>query len=390
MKGNKRLKEKGITLVALVITIIILLILAGIAIASLTGDNGLFARARQAKTETEVAEVKERAQTDILEEQTGNNGNLAKSKFIEILNKYFKDVPTEENFPEDLTTLTLETREEYGSHSIKISEIYNGSFPKTIDSLKVGDKVYYDTGNKNVGNQGIIECTVLYDKAYNEANGTNYGIQIISSDIIKTTDGITETVTLGVDDPEITEGTNNFEKAKNSYNNALKTLYDKAQEYLNPEYATAARCVGSDPADPDWDTTTNEAGYYTKEIAEEKNEYQNYMETYYNTLKNGDEKYNTDWEQIRNIAELQKTSDKYWIASRSVRSDSSTTNFIMYFMFPEGELSSINLCIVYSNGGAGGTNGYGRSYGFRPIFTLKSGIEISNNNGTNETYTLIP
>ena len=390
MKGNKRLKEKGITLVALVITIIILLILAGIAIASLTGDNGLFARARQAKTETEVAEVKERAQTDILEEQTGNNGNLAKSKFIEILNKYFKDVPTEENFPEDLTTLTLETREEYGSHSIKISEIYNGSFPKTIDSLKVGDKVYYDTGNKNVGNQGIIECTVLYDKAYNEANGTNYGIQIISSDIIKTTDGITETVTLGVDDPEITEGTNNFEKAKNSYNNALKTLYDKAQEYLNPEYATAARCVGSDPADPDWDTTTNEAGYYTKEIAEEKNEYQNYMETYYNTLKNGDEKYNTDWEQIRNIAELQKTSDKYWIASRSVRSDSSTTNFIMYFMFPEGELSSINLCIVYSNGGAGGTNGYGRSYGFRPIFTLKSGIELSNNNGTNETYTLIP
>ena len=42
MKGflRKTRKEKGITLVALVVTIVILLILAGITIASLTGDNG--------------------------------------------------------------------------------------------------------------------------------------------------------------------------------------------------------------------------------------------------------------------------------------------------------------------------------------------------------------
>ena len=59
MKRNKRIKEKGITLVALVITIIILLILAGIAIASLTGDNGLFARADQARQNTLDAQNKE-------------------------------------------------------------------------------------------------------------------------------------------------------------------------------------------------------------------------------------------------------------------------------------------------------------------------------------------
>ena len=49
MKG-----QKGITLVALVITIIILLILAGISIASLTG-NGLFEKAKLAKNETNAA-----------------------------------------------------------------------------------------------------------------------------------------------------------------------------------------------------------------------------------------------------------------------------------------------------------------------------------------------
>ncbi len=38
---EKILKEKGVTLIALVITIIVLLILAGVSIATLTGDNGI-------------------------------------------------------------------------------------------------------------------------------------------------------------------------------------------------------------------------------------------------------------------------------------------------------------------------------------------------------------
>lgn len=52
-------EQKGITLLALVITIIILLILAGISIATLSGDNGLFNRARQAKNNTIDAQERE-------------------------------------------------------------------------------------------------------------------------------------------------------------------------------------------------------------------------------------------------------------------------------------------------------------------------------------------
>ena len=57
----KTLKEgkKGITLIALVITIIVLLILAGISIAMLTGDNGILTQAAKAKKETEKAQVDE-------------------------------------------------------------------------------------------------------------------------------------------------------------------------------------------------------------------------------------------------------------------------------------------------------------------------------------------
>ena len=52
--------QQGITLIALVITIIVLLILAGVTIAMLTGDNGLLTRANEAKTENEYAGIKDK------------------------------------------------------------------------------------------------------------------------------------------------------------------------------------------------------------------------------------------------------------------------------------------------------------------------------------------
>ena len=56
---DKNMRNKGITLIALVITIIVLLILAGVTIATLTGENGILTRANDAKTETEQAEEDE-------------------------------------------------------------------------------------------------------------------------------------------------------------------------------------------------------------------------------------------------------------------------------------------------------------------------------------------
>ena len=59
-------KEKGITLIALVITIIVLLILAGVAIATLTGDNGVLTKAVSSKEETDIAETKEQIKLEIM------------------------------------------------------------------------------------------------------------------------------------------------------------------------------------------------------------------------------------------------------------------------------------------------------------------------------------
>ena len=57
---NKTKKNtRGITLIALVITIIVLLILAGITIAALSGDNGILTRAKEAKEKTELSQKEE-------------------------------------------------------------------------------------------------------------------------------------------------------------------------------------------------------------------------------------------------------------------------------------------------------------------------------------------
>ena len=58
---KKQKKENGITLVALVVTIVVLLILAGITITYLLGDNSIFNRANEAKFKTRWSTYKEQA-----------------------------------------------------------------------------------------------------------------------------------------------------------------------------------------------------------------------------------------------------------------------------------------------------------------------------------------
>jgi hypothetical protein len=52
-------QDKGITLVALVITIIVLLILAGVSISLVVGDNGVMSRAQNASDNTKYSQIKE-------------------------------------------------------------------------------------------------------------------------------------------------------------------------------------------------------------------------------------------------------------------------------------------------------------------------------------------
>ena len=72
---NMSKKNKGITLIALVITIVVLLILAATSIALLTGDDGIITNAQNSKISTELSEYKEQLELYI------SNRKLENMKF---------------------------------------------------------------------------------------------------------------------------------------------------------------------------------------------------------------------------------------------------------------------------------------------------------------------
>ena len=68
LQSNKKIKERGITLIALVVTIIILLILVGVTISQIIGENGLIKKAKEAVEKYKNASEEELIQLGQLEQ----------------------------------------------------------------------------------------------------------------------------------------------------------------------------------------------------------------------------------------------------------------------------------------------------------------------------------
>ena len=142
-EGKKQ--AKGITLIALVITIIVLLILAGVTIATLTGENGILTQAQNAKTKTTEGEEKEQIRLGYSEYQIS------------------KETGGQEDFKVEGATVTgtegawkikfNKTGNEYDFDGITSSTVTTGPWKQegdtitneeTKQTLKVGDYVDYD------------------------------------------------------------------------------------------------------------------------------------------------------------------------------------------------------------------------------------------------------
>ena len=83
---NRKMQEKGITLIALVVTIIVLLILAGISIMMLTGENGILNRASEAKQNTGTAQTEELVKLSVTDALTQGLGSLTDANLKTALN----------------------------------------------------------------------------------------------------------------------------------------------------------------------------------------------------------------------------------------------------------------------------------------------------------------
>ncbi len=104
-KANKFKDEKAITLIALVITIIVLLILAAISIGAIFGENGLLNKARQAAIKNAQAAKEEEVGLAITEVLVGNNYNKDQVTISEVLEKVKKNYDKQK----DLDAITGES-----------------------------------------------------------------------------------------------------------------------------------------------------------------------------------------------------------------------------------------------------------------------------------------
>ena len=108
---NKPMSNSAITLIALIITIIVLLILAGVTLNMVMGENGIFGKANNAKNKTEVAQYEEELRICVLELQTDAATNGTTFNMDTIKNKFVEKVKELENTTEiEFPTGESETR----------------------------------------------------------------------------------------------------------------------------------------------------------------------------------------------------------------------------------------------------------------------------------------
>lgn len=132
MKGKIKNINSGITLIALVITVIVMLILAGISITMITGDNSILQKAGDAKKSNDYESAKEQVELTVLG-SIDTNGTINKDRF----KKEIEDLggtATGEDFP-IIATLN--------DFSFSIDNKGNVEKPIT-EYVKVGDYINYD------------------------------------------------------------------------------------------------------------------------------------------------------------------------------------------------------------------------------------------------------
>ena len=169
-------KEKGLTLIALIVTIIVMIILAGIAISTITGKSGITNQARESKNKSERQEIIESAKSQISDTVVENVGtDITRSQLKEILDKYFENVPDDYTLDTELTT-----KSEYGDYVIKVSEIYDRT---TIFADNGEDSSETTPANTSSTNGGSSDNSGSNNSSTNNSNnsGTNSSTQNTSS-----------------------------------------------------------------------------------------------------------------------------------------------------------------------------------------------------------------
>ena len=371
---------KGITLVALVITIIILLILAGISISALT-NTGIFQRAKDAKQKSEDAALDQNTKLDEYENELDkylpkqNENSLAKAVKVGDYVAYKPDALDESELDElkdnlknysgvsdNTTNSAIDREKDLKWRVLDVDETTGAvrliSAAPTSSTVTLGGYNGYNNAVKLLDDA----CSTLYNSKL-ATKVQNLKIEDIQ-DKMKEKDYSKLYYAYGK--PPIQPGNKKYPsilaQEKNQKVNGNEGTLDlsKQDDYINQTNTLNAKSL--ELKTTVWgkvklhEDNEEEAEEWTENDFEEENK-----EMYYKLfIKNGEENYDT-----------------YWMSSRCVLADSVTAHFDVRIV-RSGIIGGIDLYNSFDED-------INPSYAFRPCITLNSNVQVTSGNGTEST-----
>ena len=391
---NPKEAQKGITLIALVITIIVLLILAGVSIAMLTGQNGILTQAQNAKTTTENKSAEEKVKLAIMGARA-DDGTLTVGKLRTELANYGGTVEGD-TFP---VTATVDGKSFTVDDKGNV-ELAGEKQPVTREGIEVGDYVSYtpDTATEKTydadklkkggytstqtvkkedlnwrvlrknddGSIDLIGDATSNSVYFSGSLGYNNGVYLLNDICKELYSNSTHHITARSVNLEDMEKwlTDSGKTARASYSTAVK--YGETKEYK-----------GSNSYTPDiYGKTEDESANYYSEPTTNTYTPASGTATADNTLNAKQTYYNIPINQTNygDGAKVLSSSNYYWVAARYVGCYSGSANFGLRRAY--GNMNGNNMF-------NSGSRTDGSSNRLRPVVSLGSDVQITPSTGTN-------
>lgn len=189
---NKMERKKGITLIALVITIIVLLILAGITISLIIDQKGIIQQAKNAQIQEKIAEI-----TEQLEMKKADLAIEDKSTILN-LKRYLEEILVEKAIGEHTIELTIKNSLETYAYIIvdnqygyTLEQVENGDIKITYKGtpILVEDiQINKDNITMEINSQETLEVSLLPEEATNSAiywESSNPEIATVENGVVK-------------------------------------------------------------------------------------------------------------------------------------------------------------------------------------------------------------
>ena len=365
---------KGITLVALVITIIILLILAGISISALT-NTGIFQKAKDAKQKSEDAALDQNTKLDEYEKELDqylpqklidkvNDGTIKVGDYI----SYTPDGASTENILQELATYSGSENENTTSTLTQEIDKKTGLKWRVLDVKDEKIRLISDRpttskitlyGPKGYNNAVYLldkTCKTLYNNSKLASNVQNLKIEDIQEHLAY----------------DYTQYTNSFvDTGKYGGTKEYTTYKNYTNIFAKEKTGWVDGTQGTELSLSEQTTPINE----TKKIANEKIKI---TQTYWDKTMSANDFDGENKEMYYKLF-INNGSNypTYWMSSRCVDANSVFADFFVRRV-DSGNVSANYLC--FSRGYE-----YSYVYAFRPCITLNSNVQVTSGDGSEST-----